>query len=511
MTEKRIYNGIERPQYTPDAISELKPDEIFVFGSNLHGHHGGGAARAAINKFGAIWGQGVGLQGQSYAIPTMQGGVETIKPYVDQFVDFAKEHSELFFYVTRIGCGIAGFKDGDIAPLFANALAEDNICLPESFIELQNIKKEFSFFKRFFGIKKDYRFQGHKNNEGLATYSNSDMVIHYGQVRTMLDILIGLNEKHHFPDCQEAINEVENFIASQSQGHSSISAMAFHVIADTLLSPFAFKNGKLNDAEIKKAFYRPQYQHAWENALYKYRFAKIWKLICYFNEFRRYLSPNEIIRDLNSLDISHYFEMTDSAWGAGESGVSGYPWHFFRYAITEKWSSFAPDGFLNQDLIEKYMFENHEISLRTIGLEATIKKDFKQDGCWSDVYFPKQTGTAPVYIEKKDGIKRRFIKSCGEGKGPNQYPESLEIQYAKQLLIEDCKYEIKGEYDSWSGFIPVYFVPKTDSTLPIYSMQEKLVFEDMKQRQTFMEEELSNLYSPTEHEIEEIKKHHFCK
>lgn len=77
-TDERTYNGIVRPEYTPDAISSLKLDEIFVFGSNLHGLHGGGAARAACKKFGAIWGQGVGLQGQSYAIPTMQGGVETI-------------------------------------------------------------------------------------------------------------------------------------------------------------------------------------------------------------------------------------------------------------------------------------------------------------------------------------------------------------------------------------------------------------------------------------------------
>lgn len=105
-----------------------------MFGSNLHGHHGGGAASVAWASFGAIWGQGVGLQGQSYAIPTMQGGVETIKPYVDQFIDFAKAHPELFFYVTRIGCGIAGFKDSDIAPLFKDAVGVDNICLPMSFV-----------------------------------------------------------------------------------------------------------------------------------------------------------------------------------------------------------------------------------------------------------------------------------------------------------------------------------------------------------------------------------------
>lgn len=135
-SEDRIYNGIIRPEYTPESINSLRSDEIFVFGSNLHGHHGGGAARAARKKFGAIWGQGVGLQGQSYAIPTMQGGVETIKPYVDQFVDFAKAHAESFFYVTRIGCGIAGFKDSDIAPLFKNAMDIANICLPKAFADV---------------------------------------------------------------------------------------------------------------------------------------------------------------------------------------------------------------------------------------------------------------------------------------------------------------------------------------------------------------------------------------
>ena len=131
-----IYNGIERPAYTPERISGLRPDEVFVFGSNLAGMHGGGAAWVAFRKFGAVMGQGVGLQGQSYAIPTMQGGVETIAPYVDDFIAFAKEHPERFFYVTRIGCGIAGFRDSQIAPLFADAVDVPNICLPDTFKNL---------------------------------------------------------------------------------------------------------------------------------------------------------------------------------------------------------------------------------------------------------------------------------------------------------------------------------------------------------------------------------------
>lgn len=132
----RTFHGIERPDYTPDYITELNSDEIFVFGSNLAGMHGGGAAYVAFRQFGAVMGCGVGLRGQSYAIPTMQGGVETIKPYVDEFIAFAKVHPELFFFVTRIGCGIAGFRDKEIAPLFAEAIGLENVCLPESFIKL---------------------------------------------------------------------------------------------------------------------------------------------------------------------------------------------------------------------------------------------------------------------------------------------------------------------------------------------------------------------------------------
>ena len=130
--------------YTPERITELKPNEIFVFGSNLAGAHGDGAARLAYNRFGAIWGQGVGLQGQSYAIPTMQGGVETIKPYVDEFIRFAKQHLEQKFLVTKIGCGIAGFKVDEIAPLFYHAIDSENIVLPKEFDDIvQDIHNRF--------------------------------------------------------------------------------------------------------------------------------------------------------------------------------------------------------------------------------------------------------------------------------------------------------------------------------------------------------------------------------
>ena len=121
---------------TPNHITELKPNEIFVFGSNLQGYHGGGAVRLAMNQWGAVWGQGTGLQGQTYAIPTMQGGIGTIRPYIDQFIKFAQNDPERTFLVTEIGCGIAGFRPADIAPLFKNAINIPNIWLPQRFWEI---------------------------------------------------------------------------------------------------------------------------------------------------------------------------------------------------------------------------------------------------------------------------------------------------------------------------------------------------------------------------------------
>ena len=122
-------------RFTPARITSLAENEIFVFGSNLAGAHGGGAAWVAHAYFGAVWGKGVGLYGRSYAIPTMQGGLETIRPYVDEFILFAKTHPQLTFLVTRIGCGIAGFRDWEIAPLFKAALDVENVILPEEFVE----------------------------------------------------------------------------------------------------------------------------------------------------------------------------------------------------------------------------------------------------------------------------------------------------------------------------------------------------------------------------------------
>jgi hypothetical protein len=111
-------------------ITELGPNEIIVFGSNGQGAHMGGAAATAVNKFGAVMGQAEGLQGQSYAIDTMDG-IEVMKEQINRFLEFAAKRPELTFYVTEIGCGIAGYTPDQIAPFFEKATY--NVILPDSF------------------------------------------------------------------------------------------------------------------------------------------------------------------------------------------------------------------------------------------------------------------------------------------------------------------------------------------------------------------------------------------
>ncbi len=127
---------------TPHKITELQENEVFVFGSNIDGNHYGGAARFAYDNFGAQWTKGVGHYGESYAIPTMDGSVDYIEPYVNDFLNYARDYPEYRFLVTEIGCGIAGYKVADIAPLFYRAVEIENICLPRSFWEELNVEAE---------------------------------------------------------------------------------------------------------------------------------------------------------------------------------------------------------------------------------------------------------------------------------------------------------------------------------------------------------------------------------
>lgn len=130
-------------KFTPDKITKLKKNQVFVFGSNEAGIHGAGAAKLAEEKFGAIMGVGYGLQGQSFAIPTKDLFIRTlpldkIEFYIYSFLTEVMEYPDTEFLVTKIGCGLAGYSEDQIANLFKGKFIPENVTLPESFFYIIN-------------------------------------------------------------------------------------------------------------------------------------------------------------------------------------------------------------------------------------------------------------------------------------------------------------------------------------------------------------------------------------
>lgn len=153
-------------KFTPENIGRLPDDGVFVFGSNTDGDHCGGAALTALKRFGAVNGVAEGPQGQSYAIPTMEyvqwtneddGTVlpsyqkiripeQQLVEACDRFILYTSQHPELTFYVTKIGCGIAGWRVEEVARAFATALASFLVPLPNNIV----------WPREFYEILKDY-------------------------------------------------------------------------------------------------------------------------------------------------------------------------------------------------------------------------------------------------------------------------------------------------------------------------------------------------------------------
>lgn len=464
----RTYNGVVRPDYTPNAISSLKADEVFVFGSNLYGHHSGGAARVARKQFGAIWGQGVGLQGQSYAIPTMQGGVETIKPYVNQFIGFAREHAELFFYVTRIGCGIAGFKDGDIAPLFQEAIGVDNICLPESFV---NILKDSTC-------------------SDMPHAPKSYKMMMYGQCRTFADIVKTLNgQKHYhsfeelFPDFGEVIEKYQQRGAF-CQDSLDVMERVLHNNKDELFEGNRFHMERFVE-KLEMAFDDKDKSEIDLIFVNRQR-AKLLILLKTLNDICHYTD----VEDLRY----HLLSVATGRWNCGDNSymndplprIGNWPINWFLSGLQEQWNNVTVNGELDNQLLEQVMFTSHTIKVREMGIEQVIANDFTADGpCHPEVFYPKNPGTAPVYV--KDKFSRRYLKACGEGKGPRSGHELYEMELVRSVLRQEVS---KGHYELLGGR---YYIPVGTLKKPVFieylgrvhfaSLNEKRRFIDKVRRE----------------------------
>jgi len=466
--EKQTQNQLfsDRPANTPDSITELQPDEVFVFGSNLKGHHRGGAANYALNHFGAKWGVGRGLSGQSYAIPTSRIPFDELKGYVDEFLQFARDHDDLLFYVTRIGCGNAGYTVEDIAPLFADAYELGNVRLPGEFAATLNLGFDF---KLEIQVPKAVKIQN------------------YGQVRTLADLTMVLNSQKHYTNPGPLIADLSSLLFLYRKRGT---------VTDDAIDSFKYMLGKNASKWFTDGHFDidQMYAHLQNKAgndattalevIYQRReMAKMARVVMLMNEVARYTDPQTLMMDVHNVlrydeskrDTCHSIYWTDSFH---------YPYFFFEQGIIHQWKRITDkEGHLDNDKLNRVMFENHEKRVAKMGLHEVLRNDYAPDSpCHPEVFFPNKAGTGPVYVEIKQDI---FVKSCGEGKGPNRNSEMYEMQFLTPIL-DRLRQGENPEYVMVNGcFIPIH-----DYSRPAYGRFGKIYFTNEKEKKMFLMQRL---------------------
>lgn len=307
----------------------------------------------------------------------------------------------------------------------------------------------------------------------------------FGMTRTFADILLTLNEERKYTTPDQALSDLGEYINRFRERGDNVAFLSVRTLKCVLHDDTTiFCNGVLNTDRLRELVFQEKYIHSKIDQVYVlYCKEKLMNLVLYLNDFRRYTRPEELRQDLfentDVLQFStcapitgfYYFVMS------GATGMN-YPVQFFVRAIRNLWSEITTDGVLDAGKMRRMMFGNHDESVKQFGLEATIKRDYIEDSpCHPEVFVPKVLGTAPIYV--KDDKTGRYMRSCGEGKGPNSIPDWLEFQIAKQILAKDKSYK----------HVRNYYIPKYDNTLPVYGEYDgRLVFKTQDEKLKFIED-----------------------
>lgn len=302
----------------------------------------------------------------------------------------------------------------------------------------------------------------------------------YGLTRTFADILIALDRERHYTSPEDAISDLFNQLRRFRGQDSEVAYLSVKILMNVINDPKMFTSKSVNvDYLRKKIFDAEQFETEYKRAFDNHCREKLANLVSYLNEFRRYSSADEIRYDLfhripylrftpcGAASDIYYFDVED----AGQ----GYPFRFFTTVIENNWAEITTDGALDADKLRAMLFDHHANSIKTLGLDATIAKDYIIDSpCHSEVFHPKKLGTGPVYVKDSTNI---YNRSCGEGIGPNRIPDYLEYEIARLILEED------GNYVKVHG----YFIPREDMSLPVYhEWAGKIAFKSPEEKLEFI-------------------------
>lgn len=459
----RIYVDVFRPDYTSDVISSRKTDEEFFSESNLHDHHEREAVRAARKYLEAIWGVGVELHVKSYALPAIQGGEETIKSHVDQFIDFVKDCPDIFFNVTRVDCEVAGFTDRDVATLFKDARSVDNICLPEPFLK--------------------------KSTNAVSLEVPKELLtMMYGQVRTLVDLLKVINKQEPIKDSDDARDRLTEIVERNVRYGDEFAFMAMRTIW-CIMSRYEQEGSKVDLEQLERdmlSFHNGnEYLKAngIEQIFYNYSVRKMVKYIQFLNEFRRYSDYDLIREDLQSIPASHC-----------SSNDPHYYYSFYGRTIYsvcnilfEDWDSLTKNGRLDNDLLEQVAFGRFDNMVKKHGLKEAIRLAYGGVGCHPDIQAPYKYKNERIWgpIYQIDG--NHIEKGCSDFRRWPRTNTSFEMDFAHKILERDKNY-------MWidTGRLGGLYLPVSDYTLPVYSRYGgKIQFESQEKKMKFIEDHKS--------------------
>ena len=332
----------------------------------------------------------------------------------------------------------------------------------------------------------------------------------YGQVQTLCDIIKVLNDKNHYQSMEPLFEDMAKVMARYVRRGTISERTRRTINAGMLNDEDVFSDGVLDVAKLRQnLLYRIKNEEddQIEEVMAKRDVFKLAGLVQYMNDFRRYTSSDEIRDDLcrfvfdritscGDFRMSH---LNDKMFYNHPMGGHAYPYFAFIQAIKAMWSQISTDGVLDNSKLQKVMINRYQEDRDKYGLFSLALKHYVQDSsCHPEVYVPKSGEYfGPVLVEDFPFSSRRYIESCGEGKGPNRTDDYYEYQIMKQLIASDPKYVSIGPNND-------LIIPKEDFSLPAYGPTGKFHFPFKIAQEEFIKKQLFENNMPvTQSETEE--------
>lgn len=315
----------------------------------------------------------------------------------------------------------------------------------------------------------------------------------YGQVQTLCDIIKVLNDKNQYQSIDPLFNDIKEVMARYVRRGTISERTRRTINAGLLKDEDVFSDGVLDVAKLRQSLLdriKSGEDDQIEEVMAKRDVFKLASLVQYMNEFRRYMSTDEIRGDLchyvfdgiTSCGDFSKSRLNDKVFCNYPFGGYAYPYYALLQAIQAMWPQITTDGVLDNSKLQQVMINRYQEDRDKYGLLSLALNHYVQDGpCHPEVYVPKNGEYyGPVLVED-DAIRRRYIESCGEGKGPYRTDDYYEYQIMNLLIASDLKYVSVDK-----GLL----IPKGDFSLPVYGPMGKIHFASQNDKEEFIKQKL---------------------